>query len=173
MKTTTLAFLSIDTSLFFCVILLVMVNGCTKPPQTEPELNKISLFPSTIETMLDDTFTIDVLCDTTQEFRAYAFELHYNPQAIQPINITVGAIWKDNPDVFLSPIINNNNGTISNIFAILLGDYSLHKSGSLATITFITDGAGTTNIELTNVHLYNATNELPINLDKDATIIIH
>jgi hypothetical protein len=122
--------------------------------------------------MLDDTFNISVMCDATQEIKAWELEIRYNPHYIQILNHTWGDIWKQYPDVFYSPVIFNVDGNLTRMYAVLLGDgMQLKKSGSLVTLSFITDANGLSNIEIVNIHLYNSTSEIPIEVT-NGTIFI-
>jgi len=157
-------------TLVLIIIVAVVVGGCINPPP--PTTDVIYIQPKYSYAYLDDSFTVTINCDTLRFIKAWDSEIKFDTDALYAIDVTFGDIFEGR-EVFNSPsiIIDNVNGTIKNLYAVLLQEGEIRNSGSLYSIEFITDTTGTANIELVDTHLYNSTDKILVSTENGTVTI--
>jgi general secretion pathway protein D len=99
-----------------------------------------------------DTFTINVVIDDALNLGSFQFDLIYDPAIVQATDVTLGPFLGSTgrSTGVVGPIIDNTAGRVA------FGAFSFGSqpgpsgTGTLATITFSTAGAGTSPLDLQN-----------------------
>lgn len=113
---------------------------------------------------VNQTFTVNVSCVPTEPVKAYEMKIHYDPRILSATSLTAGDFFTGKP-VFSSPnaLINNTDGTITNIYALTVGEQLMvTKPGLLLSITFTALQNGTSPIRIYDAGVANDTRYLPL-----------
>jgi PKD repeat protein len=111
------------------------------------------------------TFTISIACIPGQTLKAFELQVVFNPSLLQANSVSEGNIFNSYSTFFNAGSIDNSNGTINNIYDVILGPYITSSSGTLVTISFTAKStSGTSSINLTNVGITNNVDYMPITI---------
>lgn len=139
------------------MVLLVMTSGCFEPPVTT---NTIYIYPQSSYKAVDEQFTISIKCDSIQEINGFETSLKFNKSHIRVISWEWGGFFST--DSYKSmPIIDNDNGIVSDIYAVSIGVNGVKSSLSIITFTCVPIASGTSKIELYNTNIVNASGNIP------------
>jgi hypothetical protein len=145
---------------------LFMITSIADPPS----FTDIDVYvePSTQTVNFGESFTIDVNCSPNGvPIRSFQFSLAFNPTLLQANSVTnVGEILAGPWTVFPSSgTIDNIAGTITLVYATILGTGNVTAPGRFATINFTAQSsAGTSNLDLYDVIVTDETSiPLPTN----------
>lgn len=122
------------------------------------DVTQISFSPSQMIVEFGSDFSIDIICTPTQPIKAYEFQLQFNPSYLEVVSVSEGDIFEGYSTFFNPGNINNNQGVITNIYGLIIGQGNVSNQGSLLTVTF----HAKSNIGLSIISLLNVgvTNEL-------------
>jgi len=111
------------------------------------------------------TFTISITCVPGQTLKAFILQVAFNPSLLHANSVFEGNIFKSYSTFFNAGSIDNVNGTILNIYDVILGTGSTSSSGTLVTISFTAKStSGTSSINLKNVEITNNSEYIPITI---------
>ncbi|UCF12943.1 MAG: PKD domain-containing protein [Thermoplasmatales archaeon] len=112
----------------------------------------VSLDPLNQSASAVDTFNVNVSCTPGQPIKAFEFKLSFNPLLLQANSVTEGDIFDGYPTFFNAGIIDNNIGTIVDVFGLIMGDGNVTDSGTFVTISFTAKNAsGTSSLDIYDV----------------------
>lgn len=117
---------------------------------------------STSTAYLNETATVEIGCSPTEPIKAWEFMVSFNPMILQADTVTLGRFFGTYSTFFSSGVIDNTNGTITKLYALILGQGNITTSGQLVYINFTTKGIGEAVVTLSGVGLCNETRYLPI-----------
>jgi hypothetical protein len=119
-----------------------------------------------------ENFTVDVYCVPGRAIKAFEFKLSFNPTRLKAINVTEGNIFNDYPTFFNEGDINNQAGTISDIYGLILGEGNVIDSGTFVTISFTSkEKLGSYTLDISNVGVTNEIGYVSIDVS-DGTVSI-
>lgn len=113
--------------------------------------------PSNQIVSLDESFNISIYCNPAQPIKSFEFRLSFDETLIIADSVNEGNIFNGYPTYFNSGIINNSDGTIINVYGLILGAGNVSSPGSFATINFISKS--TSGISFLNLYDVGVTNE--------------
>ena len=120
--------------------------------------NVVSVSPSDLSVVFDETFNIDVYCVPGQLIKSFEFRLSFDPSLLQVDSIVEGDIFNGYSTFFNSGTIDNVAGSVVDVYGLIIGSGSVDTPGSLANITFTAQfSSGSYNIDLYDVGLTNET----------------
>jgi hypothetical protein len=113
----------------------------------------------------ESTFTISIACIPDQTLKAFVLHVVFNPSLLKVNSVSEGNIFKSYTTFFNPGSIDNVNGTINNIYDVILGTDSTSSNGTLVTISFTAKStSGTSSINLKNVGITNSVKYIPITI---------
>lgn len=125
-----------------------------------------SLFVESRDALIHDSFEVSIHCDATVPVRGFECILHFDKNLLRANDIEEAGYF-DPYDIFTSPhmgIIDNDNGTIRNIYEFILGNGNVSGSRVLFTVNFTLLRSGIALVSLENVGLANQTNYVPVDV---------
>lgn len=119
----------------------------------------ISIVPSTTLTAPGETISVSVGAASVNDLYAWQFDLGFDPNVLAVQNISEGPFLSSaGATLFLPGTIDNTGGSISMNAGSLFGPIAgASGSGTLATITFLVVGAGTSPLNLLGVQMLDST----------------
>ena len=127
-----------------------------QPAQPGPDLGFImSVEPAETTTQVGDTFSLEVIIAQVSNLGAFEFNLIYDPAIIQVTGVEIGDFLgsTERNAVPLGPEIDNPAG-VTSFAAFSFGPQSgAEGQGTLATVTFEAQAAGTTTVALGDVQV--------------------
>ena len=113
--------------------------------------------PEMMVATTDDLFTLKVDISNVNDLGGFEFELIYDPAVVWVTDVQIGDFLgsTERTDVSLGPEINNDTG-ITAFGGFTFGEHSgPDGSGELATISFLAQASGSTEVLLKNVQILN------------------
>jgi hypothetical protein len=109
---------------------------------------------------------LDIYCAPGQPVKSFEFKLQFDPSLLQANVVSEGNIFTGYSTFFNAGTIDNIQGTIIDIYGLIMGAGNVSSPGILATINFTSDtGGGQGTVDLYDVGLTNETNYVTISLD--------
>jgi hypothetical protein len=137
---------------------IIFGEGVVSPPKLKPE----------------DTFVVSLKCDMKEPVKGFETKVSFDPDVIRVLNVSRGTIFENYKDFFSPGVLDNNNGTIVNIFNLIVGSGSLNMTsnpGSLVKITFYCVAPGMSKINIYDTKLTNATGYIPVTLTNSSVVV--
>jgi hypothetical protein len=108
-----------------------------------------------------DIFQVEVVCTPTEPVKAFEMQIQFNQTKLEATSVTIENFFGEYP-VFLSePKIDNINGTITDLYALIIGIGNISIAGIMATIEFVAlENEGVSHIDLVEVGITNETQYL-------------
>jgi hypothetical protein len=88
------------------------------------------------EYVSDDVLLVHIYLEPTEPFKGWAASLCFNSTAMQAKQVIIGDIFEGDPVFFIPGEINNENGTILDMYGLIIGKKNVTDAGSLAIIEF-------------------------------------
>jgi len=123
----------------------------------DPGDTPIYVNPSNQIVSLDESFNISIHCNPAQPIKSFEFKLSFDETLIEADSVSEGDIFDGYSTYFNSGIINNSDGTIINVYGLILGPGNVSSPGSFATINF--SAKSTSGISSLNLYDVGVTNE--------------
>jgi hypothetical protein len=104
-----------------------------------------------------DTINVSIVCVPDSYVKAWECKLNFNDNVLNAIQVEEGNFFSGYDTFFNAGIIDNNNGTIINMYNLIMGQGNVTGVGTLVDITFHAVGCGLSNISLYDVGVTNET----------------
>jgi hypothetical protein len=118
-----------------------------------------------------DTINISVLCTPTMYVKAWECKLKFNKNVLSAVQVKEGSFFSGYQTFFNAGIINNAQGTIINIYDLIVGPGNVTAAKPIITITFQAIGYGSSNISLYDVGVTNETMYIPYSVTNGSIFI--
>ena len=152
---------------FIFLIIFVFLNSTIVISSTIVSINPVSQSVTTYE-----DFDVDVYCTPDEPVKAYEFKLLFNASLIQANSVTEGDIFNGYSTFYNSGIINNSEGSIINVFGLIIGQDNITDPGTLVTISCTAKSdIGLSNLSLYDVGITNETSYITILINNGSIII--
>ena len=146
---------------------ILAISGFSEAAETE-----ISINPSNISVSPGEEFSFTVDCSPIQPVKSYELKLSFDSNFIQIDSVGNGSFFDGYSQFFNDGTIDNDAGTVTGIYNLIVGPGNVNSEGSLIEVTASAHSHfGSVAIELYDVGLTNETNYIPITTD-DCTIEI-
>lgn len=129
--------------------------------QSTAGITTLTVDPDTGQYHQGDIFNVMVELDTTDFVKAWECKLNYNSQAIHAVQVYEGDLFNGYDTFFSDGIIDNEEGSIINLYNLILGPGNVSSGGSIVLIQFEAVGIGSSNLSLYNVGVTNETQYIP------------
>ncbi len=157
-------------SVLTLTILLILI--CTGSANAEIT---ISFEPSEMNVEEDQEFTLDITVKSDVNVSGAEMELSLDPSLINITSVSEGEFLKQSgySTIFSNGTIDNEKGTVTNIYSVIMGDDRHLEDGTFATITLRSkDERGITKLRMDNVVITNSAGEkLPVTVNS-ADIVV-
>ena len=145
---------SISCIFLIFIALLDIVTVTADDPFNTP----VYVNPSDQIVSPEDSFTVSVYCDPDQPIKSFEFKLSFDSSLVEADSVSEGDIFDGYSTFFNSGTIDNDAGTIIDIYGLILGSGNVIGSGSFAEISFTAkDSSGTSSINIYDVGVTNET----------------
>jgi hypothetical protein len=153
-------------SVLFSAFILLSIFPVAFTVVSDPFDNtEVSISPASQIVRASEDFYINVYCDPGQPIKAFEFKLSFDENLISAIEVTEGNIFNGYTTFFNSGTIDNNLGTIVDIYGLILGAGNTSNPGTLARINFTAKTTtGLSSLSLYEVGITNETEYVSINL---------
>ncbi|WMW21535.1 cohesin domain-containing protein [Methanolobus mangrovi] len=160
---------SVFTTIFLFTLIALFLTGLASAETV------IGFSPAQLSVQENEEFTLAITIETDTNVSGAELELSYDPSLVNIASITEGDFFKQGGmnTIFSRGNIDNELGTVSGIYSVIMGDDMLLAPGNFATITLSSKGvAGITYIEMKNVIITNSTGaSLPVTINNAKVII--
>jgi len=119
--------------------------------------NEIKISPN--YQVVKGSCSISIMLYPSEPIKGWEFKLSFDPTKLQATNVSEGNIFSSY-ETWFTPnyIIDNNNGTITKLYGLILGQGNVTNHGSLIEVTFdILDVEGISTIEILDEGICNET----------------
>ncbi|UCF12941.1 MAG: PKD domain-containing protein, partial [Thermoplasmatales archaeon] len=125
----------------------------------------VSLDPSSHTLSAGDTFIVNVSCAPGQPIKAFEFRLSFDPSLLQATLVVEGDIFDGYTTFFNAGTVDNNAGTLVDVFGLIMGSGNVSDPGSLVTISFTAkDNSGTSSLDINGVGITNESGYVSVNV---------
>ena len=141
--------------ILFIIILSISVNAITI----------VNIYPTSQTITTDNFFNINVTCIPDKPIKSFEIKISYNPYLLKVNTVSEGNIF-DGYSTFFNPgIIDNNAGTIINIYGLIIGKGNTTNPGSLIMLNCTAkETTGLTYIDLFDVGITDETEYFSISV---------
>jgi PKD repeat protein len=149
-----------------------MIIGFISYNVSASDISTVQFSPSNIFLSPGETFSVNVLCIPGQPMKSFEFKLSFDPSLLQVNSVTKGDIFNDYTTFFNSGTIDNNAGTVVDIYNLIIGEGNVSDSGTLVNIEFtIKDSTGVSTLDLYEVGITDENGYLPISVTDGSVTI--
>jgi hypothetical protein len=128
----------------------------------------VTLSPSQLQVEENEEFTLDIMIESDVNVSGAEMQLAYDPTLVEVVSITEGNFFKQGGEstIFSKGTIDNELGTVTNIYSVIMGDDTMLDRDVFATIKLqAKDNSGITGLEMKNVVITNsAGDKLPVTI---------
>jgi hypothetical protein len=148
-----------------CIFLILISFLQTIIVLGDPGDTSVFVNPSNQIVSLQESFSISINCNPAQPIKSYEFKLSFDETLIEADSVTEGDIFNGYSTYFNSGIINNSDGTIINVYGLILGSGNVSSPGSFAIINFTSKStSGISFLDFYEVGVTNETVYVPIDI---------
>jgi PKD repeat protein len=159
--------------LFFILIiacLLLFSSLSTLVTASDPTLVRITPANQTVNA--SETFVVSVVCSPERPVKGYELKLSFNPSLVHATSVSEGGFFSGYTTFFNPGTINNQAGTIINIYDLIVGLGNVTNEGTLVTITFTArSSSGTSALTLYGVQLTNETEYISVSVQSGSVTV--
>jgi PKD repeat protein len=158
-----LSSLLIVVILFFsCFVMVVRADAPTL----------VSIVPASVTVSAGTNFTLVVNCSPARPVKGYELKVSFNPSFLQVTNVSEGDFFGGYTTFFNPGTIDNQAGTIINIYDLIVGQGNVTSNGSLVTIGFIAGSySGSSAVTLYGVHVTNETQYINVSVSSGSVTV--
>ena len=156
----------------FFFLLLLQFSCLIVYPNAKGDDTTINIAPASLSVDPNYNFNISIYCSPNKPIKAFELKLLFDSSVITADSVSEGDIFEGYPTFYNAGIINNSEGSIINIFNLIIGEGNVTDPGTLVTISFTSSSEiGSSDITLYDVGITNETNYISI-LTSDGSITV-
>lgn len=123
----------------------------------------VQINPTSKTVSAGQSFSLTVMCTPGQPIKSFELKVSFNPTYLQASSVSEGTIFNGYSTFFNDGTIDNNAGTIVDIYGLILGDGEVTGQGTFVTLSFSAClTSGTSSIGLYDVGVTNESSYVPI-----------
>jgi hypothetical protein len=146
--------------LLILISLFLFLLVCLVPSRISAQDSSIITVESKIvET--GDSFSVNITCVPIQPIKGWEIKVKFDGSLLFVTSISNGDFFGSYSTFYSPGIISNENGTIINIYELIVGEGNVSSSGTLMSIDFKALDHGTCSVELYDVGICNETQYMP------------
>ena len=141
------------------------------------EDTQLIISPASQKVDAEDTFTVDVYCVPGQPIKAFELRISFDKTLIKADSVVEGNIFENYSTFFNNGTIDNEAGSIINVFGLIVGPGNVTGNGTFVTISFTAKKySGTSALEFIDIgtwtNVVNETGYVPIELTSGSVKIV-
>lgn len=112
----------------------------------------VSLDPSSLSVSGDESFNVSIYCTPSQPIKAFELTLSFDASLLQANSVAEGDIFSGYDTFFNGGIIDNTEGSIVNVYDLIIGSGNVSSPGSLIKVSFTSkDESGSCSLDVDDV----------------------
>lgn len=123
--------------------------------------NTMSIIPES-STIHSDQFYINITCTPSEDIKSFECEITFNPSIYSVISVSEGDFFSGYSTFFNNGTVDNNNGSIEDIYGLIVGSGTVHSPGIVVSILCSAVSDGTSTINLSRVGITNQTSYISV-----------
>ena len=143
------------------VAVAVVMSALLFGMQGQAGVTTLNVNVPTVEYHQGDIIDVSIVCVPTQYVKAWECKLNFNKNVLNAVQVEEGNFFSGYQTFFNEGIIDNVNGTIINMYNLIMGQGNVTGDGTIVDITFHAVGYGLCNISLYDVGITNETMYIP------------
>jgi chitodextrinase len=144
---------------------LVMVVGADSP-------TIVSIAPASQTVSAETSFTMTVNCSPARPVKGFELKVSFNPSILQATSVSEGDFFEGYTTFFNPGIINNQAGTIINVYDLIVGQGNVTTNGSFVTIVFTARSiSGSSAVTLYGVQVTNETEYINVSVSSASVMV--
>jgi chitodextrinase len=133
----------------------------------------VSIDPASQTVSAGDSVVVTVVCAPERPVKGFELKLSYDHSLLQATSVAEGDFFGGHTTFFNPGTINNQAGTIINIYDLIVGPGNVTTDGTLVTISFTARSAsGTSALTLYEVQLTNETEYIDVSLHSGSVTVV-
>ena len=126
----------------------------------------VSVDPASLVIGPGESFSVDIIVEPSQPIKSVEFKLSFDPSLVQATSVAEGDLFSGFSTLFNAGVIDNVNGTIVDVYGLIVGTGNVSDPGIFATVSF--DAlylTGLSPLDLYDVGVTNETEYVTILID--------
>ncbi len=111
----------------------------------------VNITPCWQQVNVNDTFVVNITVTPTLPIAGMQFDLHFNASLLEVVSVEEGNLFAGYSTFFSNGSIDNENGTIKDVYGAILGGGGVNNYGTFAKITFKAKKEGFSYLNLSDV----------------------
>lgn len=133
----------------------------------------VSINPASQTVSAGESVVVTVNCSPERPVKGFEFKLSFDPLILQATSVSEGNFFGGYTTFFNPGTINNQAGTIINVYDLIVGPGNVTTNGSFVSITFTAGSvSGTTALTLYGVQLTNETQYINVNVISGSVTVV-
>jgi hypothetical protein len=120
---------------------------------------------------VDETFSINISCVQSEPIKGWELKIRFDPSIISINSVSEGDLFEGYSTFFNIGTIDNNAGTIIDVYCLIIGKGNVSSSGTLINIEFKAIAIGETTVSLYDVGICNETQYLVNNVNDGRVVV--
>jgi len=134
--------------------------------------NALSVYPVSNTVSVGETFDVQITLSPDDYVKGWELKVVFDADMLTANTVSSGDFFQDYLTMFNPGIIDNVNGTILNIYGLIIGrEGNISDDGSIVVISFTADALGTTEIGLYDTGIVNESRYLPMTVGNGTVVI--
>lgn len=126
----------------------------------------VSFTPDYLEVEHCKNFSLFICCEPGTAIKAWEMNIEYDEETIQSISVDEGDIFEGYQTFFNSGTVDEINGTIKQIYNLIVGPGNVTLNGTLIKLNFMSlDITGLANINIYGLGITNETQYVPVSYE--------
>lgn len=140
------------------IIVFMFLFSVMTPVLTASDPTAVRIDPTSQTVSAGGNVVVRVYCIPEQPVKAFELKVSFDPSLLQATSVSEGDFFDGYTTFFNPGTINNQAGTIINIYDLIVGSGNVTQSGSFVNIAFTAGSvSGTTTVSLYDVRVTNET----------------
>ncbi|MDH7506316.1 MAG: cohesin domain-containing protein [Candidatus Thermoplasmatota archaeon] len=123
-------------SLIALILIITTIFHSTFVYADETQNTTVYVNPESQVVAKNENFNITINCSPAQPIKSFELKLSFDASLLQANEVLQGDIFNGFDTFFNSGVINNSDGTIINVYGLILGQGNVTDPGSFVTICF-------------------------------------
>jgi len=156
---------------FVIAFILVFSTLTIVAKASGPTVVKINPASQTVNA--GDTVIVSVDCAPERPVKGFELKLSYDPSILQASSVSEGTFFGGYNTFFNPGTINNQAGTIINVYDLIVGPGNVTTNGTLITVAFTAGSiSGTSALTLYGVQLTNETQYITVSVSSGSVTVV-
>jgi len=159
-------------SITFSVIFMLVVSSLVMTAQaSSPTVVRID--PASQTVSAGSSVVVNVNCSPARPVKGFELKVSFDPSILQATSVSEGDFFSAYNTTFFNPgTIDNQAGTIINVYDLIIGQGNVTSNGSLVTIAFTAGStSGTSAVTLYGVRLTNETEYINVSVSSASVTV--